>query len=122
MARLWSSPRHCAVKENLSMNEVLNAQARFLRAVLEAFVLELGGCGSRVISYVAVDSSAAAAINVQIDPRHIASARGVRDGSERGPPHSDLGPIQKGPGAARLPGDETGLSRKAGRTRDPVLG
>src|SRR5215813_13031912 len=68
------------------------------------------------------DSWAAAAIDVQIDPRHIASARGVRDGSERGPAHSDLGPIQKGPGAARLPGDETGLSRKAGRTRDPVLG
>jgi hypothetical protein len=25
MARLWSSPRHCVVKENLSMNEALNA-------------------------------------------------------------------------------------------------
>jgi hypothetical protein len=29
MAQPGSSPRHCAVKENLSMNEVLNAQARF---------------------------------------------------------------------------------------------
>src|SRR5215831_3788717 len=122
MARLWSSPRHCAVKENLSMNEILNAQARFRRTVLQAFVLELGGYRSRVISYVVVDSSAAAAIDVQIDPGHIASARGVRDRSERGPAHSDLGPIQKGPGTARLPGDETGLPREAGRTRDPVLG
>ena len=38
-----------------------------------------------MISYVAVDSSAAAPIDVQIEPRHIASARGVRDRSERGP-------------------------------------
>jgi hypothetical protein len=29
MAQPWSSPRHRVVKENLSMNEVLNAQARF---------------------------------------------------------------------------------------------
>src|SRR5262249_2227046 len=79
-------------------------------------------CGSRVISYVAVDSSAAAAIDVQIDPGHIASARGVRDRSERGPPHSDLGPIQKGPGTARLPGDETGLPREAGRNPDAAFG
>ena len=92
-------------------------------AVPQAFVLELGGRGSRVISYVAVDSSAAAAIDVQIEPRHIASARGVRDRSEPGrSPYSDFGPIQKGPSAARLPGDETGLPRKAGRTRDAVLG
>src|SRR5262245_22606189 len=122
MARPWSSPRHCAVKENLSMNEVLNAQARFWRTVLQAFVLELGGSRSRVISYVAVDSSAAAAIDVQVEPHHIASARRVRARSGCGPPHSDFGPIQKGPGTARLPGDETGLPRKAGRTRDAVLG
>jgi len=57
--------------------------------------LSFGACGSRVISYVAVDSSAAAPIDVQIEPRHIASARGVRDRSERGPPHCDFGPIQK---------------------------
>src|SRR5215813_6039311 len=114
MARLWSSPRHCAVKENLSMNEILNAQARFSRTVLQVFVLELGGCGSRVISYVAVDSSAAAAIDVQIEPRHIASARALRDRSEHGrPPYCDLGPIQKGSSAARLPGHESGLPGKA---------
>jgi hypothetical protein len=29
MAQLWSARRHCVVKENLSMNEVLNASARF---------------------------------------------------------------------------------------------
>ena len=40
------------------MDEVLNAQARFSRTVLQAFALELGACGSRVISYLAVDSSA----------------------------------------------------------------
>src|ERR1700730_13866185 len=67
-------------------------------------MLERGACVSRVISYVAVDSSAAAPIDVQIEPRHIASARGVRDRSERGPPHCDFGPIQKGPSAARLSG------------------
>src|SRR5262245_7481238 len=64
----------------------------------------------------------AAPIDVQIEPRHIASAWGVRDRSERGPPHSDFGPIQKGPSTARLPGDEAGLPGEAGRTRDTVWG
>src|SRR6516162_1963043 len=55
----------------------------------------------------------AAPIDVKIEPRHIASAWCVRDRSERGPPHSDFGPLQKGPSAARLPGDEAALSGKA---------
>jgi len=99
------------------MDEVLNAQARFSRTVLQAFALELGACGSRVISYLAVDSSAGLRSMSKLSrvTLRLLGAFAIE---------ANVGgrPIQKGSSAARLSGDEAGLPREAGRTRHTVLG